>query len=362
MPLADEKSEQRNNSSERRWPSVSYLIKATIVIALTGAVLFLIYETMNILILVIIAAVIAIGLEPIISGTMRILHVNRGLAIAIAILVALIFISVFLLFIVPPLVHQIADLSKAIPSVMEKAGQRSDWLGQLLSKNQKIIQEFIASLPSRVVNSFGTIVGITGRISGFIINTITVLVLTVFFINQIPGLANRASQLFRPSQRTIASATISKMLEKIGSFVSGNLFTSLICMISTYIALVLLRIPYSIPLAIWAGITDLIPQIGAFMGALPAVILAFYISPFIGIMTIAYFLIYQQIENFFITPQVMQKAVNLSSSTVLIATLIGGDLAGIVGILLALPVTAVLKVFFTDVWYPSTIGKYKDRL
>jgi predicted PurR-regulated permease PerM len=147
------------------------------------------------------------------------------------------------------------------------------------------------------------------------------------------------------------------MLEKIGSFVSGNLLTSLICTITTYIALLILGIPYSIPLAMWAGFTDLIPQIGAFIGALPAVIIAFYISPLIGIIMIIYFLVYQQVENFLITPNVMQKAVDLSPSSVLIATLIGGDLAGIVGVLLALPITAVLKVFVTDIWYPNTIGK-----
>jgi predicted PurR-regulated permease PerM len=354
---ADEHNEQQQDNQEKTWPSISYLVKATMIIALTGAGLYAVYQISNILILVIIAAVIAIGLEPIISSTMRLLHINRGFTIAIAILVGLGLVSLFLLFIVPPLVHQIAELSKAIPNVLGQAGQRNDWFGKLISENQKAIQEFIAALPSRIVNSFGTILGVTGQIGAFIINTITVLVLTIFFINQIPGIANRISLLFEPSKKAVASATTTKMLEKIGSFVSGNLLTSLICTITTYIALLILGIPYSIPLAMWAGFTDLIPQIGAFIGALPAVIIAFYISPLIGIIMIIYFLVYQQVENFLITPNVMQKAVDLSPSSVLIATLIGGDLAGIVGVLLALPITAVLKVFVTDIWYPNTIGK-----
>jgi predicted PurR-regulated permease PerM len=357
MQSVDEHNEQKQDSPGKNWPPISYLIKATIIIALTGAVLYAVYQISNILILVIIAAVIAIGLEPIISSAMRLLHINRGFTIAIAILVGLGLVSLFLLFIVPPLVHQIAELSKAIPNVLGQAGQRNDWFGKLVNENQKAIQEFIAALPSRIINSFGTILGVTGQIGAFIINTITVLVLTIFFINQLPGIANRISLLFEPSKRAVASTTTTKMLEKIGSFVSGNLLTSLICTMATYIALLVLGIPYSIPLAMWAGFTDLIPQIGAFIGALPAVIIAFYISPLIGFITIVFFLVYQQLENFLITPNVMQKAVDLSPSSVLIATLIGGDLAGIVGVLLALPITAVLKVLVTDIWYPNTIGK-----
>lgn len=353
----DSRHEQVKNVYIKQFPTPLYLIKATTIIILTGAVLFAIYTVKNILLLVIIAAVIAIGLEPIIYSAMRFLHINRFLTILLIVLVTLTFVSLFGLFVIPPLVHQITELSTAIPDALGRIGRRSDWLGKLFSDNQKTIQDFIAGLPSRIVKSFGTIVGITGQIGGFLVNTITVAVLSIFFINQLPGLAKRISLLFEPSRRSLAIVTINKMIEKIGSFVSGNLLTSLICTIATYIALAILGIPYSIPLAMWAGITDLIPQIGAFIGAAPAVILAFYRSPFIGIVTIIFFVVYQQVENFLITPKVMQKAVNLSPSSVLIATLIGGDLAGVVGILLALPIAAVLKVFLTDIWYPNTIAK-----
>ena len=357
MSFTDEQIGQRNDSSDKRSPSAIYIIKTTVIVALTGAALFAIYEVKNILLLTIIAVVIAIGLEPIISGTMRLLRTKRVFAITIVILLALMFFSLFLLFIVPPLVHQITELSKAIPKVLSQAGQRNDWLGRILTDNQKPIQDFIATFPSRIINSIGTIIGITGQIGGVIIDALTVLVLTIFFANELPGLPERVSWLFKPSHRATASATISKMLEKIGSFVSGNLFTSVICTITTYIGLLILGIPYSIPLAMWAGITDLIPNVGAFIGALPAVIIAFTISPVIGILTIALFLVYQQIENFLITPKVMQRAVNLSPASVLIATLIGGKLAGVVGVLLALPIAAILKVFACDIWYPNTIGK-----
>jgi predicted PurR-regulated permease PerM len=347
-------------NTDKRWPPLLYLIKATTVIVLTGAVLVAVYYARNILLLVIIAAIIAIGLEPIISGVMRILHISRVLTISIAILIALILIALFALFVVPPLVNQITELSQAIPGVLERLGQRDDWIGRVLSDNQKTIQDFIAGLPSRIIKSVGTIIGITGQIGKFIINILTVVVLTLFFINQIPGLAKRVSLLFEPPRRTVAIEIIDKMVVKIGSFVSGNLMTSAICTITTYIALLLLGVPYSIPLAMWVGFTDLIPQIGAFMGALPVVIIAFYHSFWTGVITVIFFIVYQQVENFLITPKVMQKAVNLTPSSVLIATLIGGALAGIVGILLALPVTAMIKVFLTDVWYPNTIGKEQD--
>lgn len=356
----DNSDQPEKKTNEMRWPPLLYLVKATTVIVLTGAIFVAVYYARNILLLVIISAIIAIGLEPIISGVMRILHVNRVLTISIAILIALILIALFALFVAPPLVNQITELSQAIPGTLERLSQRDDWLGQVLSENQKPIQDFIAGLPSRIIKSVGTIVGITGQIGRFIINIITVIVLILFFVNQIPGLAKRVSLLFEPSRRAVAIEIIDKMIAKIGSFVSGNLITSAICTITTYIALLLLGVPYSIPLAMWVGITDLIPQIGAFMGALPVAIIAFYHSFWTGIIAVVFFILYQQIENFLITPKVMQKAVNLTPSSVLIATLIGGALAGIVGILLALPVTAMIKVFLTDIWYPNTIGKEQD--
>jgi predicted PurR-regulated permease PerM len=150
--------------------------------------------------------------------------------------------------------------------------------------------------------------------------------------------------------RERARRVTEQSVTKIGGYVSGNLFTSLICAIITLVALVVLGIPYAIPLAMWAGIADLIPAMGSYLGAIPAVGVAFFQSPLKGILVLAYFIIYQQFENYYLVPKVMQNAVNLSPATVIISTLIGGSLFGFAGALLALPTAATIKVIMYEVW------------
>jgi hypothetical protein len=100
----------------------------------------------------------------------------------------------------------------------------------------------------------------------------------------------------------------------------------------------------------WAGLADLIPAVGSYLGAVPAILVAFFVSPVRGLITLVYFIGYQQFENYVLVPKVMQNAVNLSPAAVIISTLIGGSLFGFAGALLALPVAATVKVVITETW------------
>jgi predicted PurR-regulated permease PerM len=115
-------------------------------------------------------------------------------------------------------------------------------------------------------------------------------------------------------------------------------------------------VPFAVPLALWAGIADLIPQVGSYLGAAPAVVIAFLKSPTLGLIVLAYFVLYQQFENYWLVPRVMKDAVDLSPAAVIISTLIGGGLLGFAGALLALPVAATLKVVIQDVWLQDRLA------
>jgi predicted PurR-regulated permease PerM len=121
------------------------------------------------------------------------------------------------------------------------------------------------------------------------------------------------------------------------------------------IALLIAGVPFAVPLAMWAGFADLIPQVGSYLGALPAVVIAFLASPTLGLVVLIYFIAYQQFENYWLVPRVMKDAVDLSPAAVIISTLIGGGLLGFAGALLALPVAATLKVVIYDVWIQDRI-------
>ena len=348
--------------SDRAWPPLTYWIRVTIAVALTVTVLSAVRSVSSILVLILIAAVLAIGLDPAVRFLMRRFHFRkRGGAVTIIFLAALLLISLFILLVGPPLVRQISAFASDIPALVPKLARRNDWLGTLVADHQEQIQSFIASLPERVASSFGTILGFTGKIGGLIFSILTVAVLTVFFMLSLPAIRRSASLLFAPERRGLALTIIDKCMARIGGYVSGNLATSGICAVATGIALAALGVPFAIPLALWAGIADLIPTVGAYLGAIPAILVGFSNSPLVGLLVLAYFVVYQQVENYVVVPRVMRNAVELSSAAVLIATLVGASLAGFAGALLALPVAATVKVLITDVWYAGRVRKAAER-
>ena len=119
--------------------------------------------------------------------------------------------------------------------------------------------------------------------------------------------------------------------------------------------------PFAVPLAMWAGLADLIPAVGSYLGAIPAIVVAFFVSPVRGLITLGYFIGYQQFENYVLVPKVMQNAVNLSPAAVIVSTLIGGSLFGFAGALLALPVAATVKVVIVETWLRER-GRRGDQL
>lgn len=347
-------SPQDDRSWEDRWPPVGYWVRTTIAIVLTLAVLLAVKQVQSILVLVLIAAVISVGLEPAVGFLARRMRMrHRGIAVAVIFVVAFLAMAGFAALVGPPLVRQIESLANAVPELVPKLGQRSDWIGSYVTSHEQQIQLYISSIPERIAKSFGTVLGLTGRVGGFLFNIFTVGVLTVFFMASLPSLRYSLSLLFPPHRRRDAEQIIQTSVAKIGGYVSGNIITSIACSVFAGIALMIIGVPYAIPLALWAGLADLIPSVGSYIGALPAVVVGFTVSPVVGVAALVYFLVYQQFENYLLMPRVMRNAVDLSSPAVLIATMVGASLAGFAGAMLALPVAATAKVVLRDVWYES---------
>jgi predicted PurR-regulated permease PerM len=343
-------------SRQITWPSTSYWIGVTVAVALTLVVLSAVRSVSSILVLILIAAVLAIGLDPAVELLIRRFHFRkRGGPVAIIFIAALLLLVLFIMLVGPPLVHQVSAFATDIPTLIPRLARRNDWLGTLVADHQGQIQDFIATLPQRIASSFGTILGFTGKIGGLIFSTLTAAVLTVFFMLSMPTIKHGVALLFAPENRPQAVAVIEKCNARIGGYVSGNLATSAICAVGAGIAMGVLGVPFAVPLALWAGIADLIPTVGSYLGAIPAILVAFSKSPLTAILVLAYFIVYQQIENYIVVPRVMRNAVELSSPAVLIATMIGASLAGFAGALLALPVAATIKVLITDVWYAGRV-------
>jgi predicted PurR-regulated permease PerM len=334
-----------------RWPPMSYWVRVTVTVVLTVYVLSAANSVLNILILVLIAAVLAIGLDPAVRRLVA-TGMRRGVAVALIFLAFAAFVFLFGLLVVPPLAHQVTGLADDIPAYSRDLSARNDWIGSYFREHDvtESVKTFIETLPDRIRGSFHTILGVAGRVGSLLFNIVTVAILTVYFMLSLPSMRSTIALAFPTSRRDRAARVIDQSLEKIGGYVYGNVITSVVCGVAALAALLILGVPFAVPLALWAGIADLIPAVGSYLGAVPAIIVAFFVSPLRGLITLAYFVGYQQFENYVLVPRVMKNAVNLSPAAVIISTLIGGSLFGFAGALLALPVAATVKVVIVETW------------
>ena len=152
--------------------------------------------------------------------------------------------------------------------------------------------------------------------------------------------------LFPHKRRPRAAEIVDVVVAKVGGYMIGNIIISLFAGVSTFICLEILRVPFAVPLAVTVALTDLIPMIGATLGAVVCVVAAVFtvgIWPR-SVIVLLFFIGYQQLENYLIAPRVMRNTVDLSAVVVLLAALAGGAVLGLIGAIMAIPVTAAVKV------------------
>jgi predicted PurR-regulated permease PerM len=174
------------------------------------------------------------------------------------------------------------------------------------------------------------------------------LLLTPYFAVSFPSLKLAVFRLVARDRREDYVFMVNRAVDLTANYMVGNLIISLAAGLFSYLVFTAIGLPYALALATWVGLMDLIPAIGALLGMIPPVVVASQTGVREVVLTIAVFVLYQQIENYFIAPRVMRKAVNLNPAVVIIALLVGGSLAGLVGALLALPVAALIKVLVTE--------------
>ena len=141
---------------------------------------------------------------------------------------------------------------------------------------------------------------------------------------------------------------VTTITARIGGYVSGSFIQAGLSAAVTAVALVALGVGFWFPLAAWAGFASLIPIVGAYLGGAPAVLIALADSPGKALLVLLFFVIWQQVRDYFVGPRIMKNSVDLSPAAVMLATIIGGSLGGIFGVLLALPVAAAIKAVMAE--------------
>jgi predicted PurR-regulated permease PerM len=341
---------------------MSYYARVTATVVAVLALLAAAWAVRNILLLVVVAAVLAVGLDPPVRRLQR-LGIPRGTAVLLIFLAAIGFLVAFGFLVIPPLVREVKQLATDIPDYVARLKNDNGWVGDLERKYHisARLKDVTQKLPSLASSSFTKVLGITKSIASVIFNLLTIGILTIYFLMALPRTEGVAGSLLsRKDHRAEDTQTLKEALERVGGYVSGNIAVSIIAGIASYVFLRILGVPFAAALAMWVGIADLIPTVGATLGALAAVLVAFFSSIGDGVATIVFFAIYQQVENYVIVPRVMRKAVDLSPATVILSVLIGGSLAGFAGALLALPLAAAAKVVLRDLWLRERLALPAD--
>src|SRR5205814_6932531 len=181
-----------------------------------------------------------------------------------------------------------------------------------------------------------------------VLATVTIVFMTFFMLLEGPNWIERFFSLLKPASRTRWHAVGHDIYRTVGGYVTGNLLISLIAGALTAIVLAIMGVPYAIALGLIVGILDLIPLAGATIAAVIVGGVAFIHPVPAGIVVVAFFIVYQQVENHILQPVVYGRTVQLSPLAVLISVLIGAELAGVLGALAAIPVAGTLQVVFLD--------------
>jgi len=343
------------------WPPWTYWVRTTLAVVATLLVVAAARRISHVLLLALVAFVLAVGLDPAVQWLGR-LRIRRGWAVAIIFIGLVLFVALFVALLIPLLSREMPQFAGALPGYVADLQRRDDWLGNAFrhANVSADVRLFLADLPSRIGHSFTAIVGAAGTAFGRVFDVFTVGILCIYFMVALPRLPTTIAKLVPRDHRAHVDLLLRRSFDKIGGYVSGNLITSAVCGAATIVALLALRVDYAVPLGLWAGVADLIPQIGAYLGALPAVLVALTKGPAYGVATVLFFIAYQQFENYVLAPRVYKSSIDLSPAAVITSTLAGGILAGFAGALLALPVAATIKVIAVDVVLASRSSQPSD--
>jgi predicted PurR-regulated permease PerM len=331
--------------------SVRSVLTVIALIIAAWALLTVISVTRQVISWILVAVFLTLALNPAVEFFIRRGVKRRGAAVAISYSLTLAAIVGIGWAFIPTLVSQVNDFVQALPGYVEDLTAGRGKLGFLQEKYHlvdKIKEAVNEGGATKVLGLTGTAISITKSIVTLVVGVITIAFLTLFMLLEGPKWVDRFIGLLpehvRPRWRTVGS----EIYRTVGGYVTGNLLISLIAGSLTTAVLFAVGVKYAVALGLIVAVLDLIPLAGATIAAVIVGTVAFIDSVTAGIIVVIFFVVYQQIENHFLQPIIYGRTVQLSPLAVLVAVLVGGSLAGILGALGAIPVAGTIQVVLRD--------------
>ncbi len=333
-------------AQEQQRVAITVSTAALIKIVVFGLLLVALYAVREILLILLISIVLGSAMDPLVDWLYRKAKFPRGLSVILVYVVFLAFVAMVIYFLIPPMIEQFNQLGGRLESfrhdITDRASTVTKVLDQLgITSGLSALGQNFAKLTS---NFFQTTVGV---FSG-IIQVIAVLAISFYLISSESGLKNFIKSLVPFKHQAYAVALTDKIQHKIARWLLGQLILSGFIFLITFVGLTLLGVKYALALALLAGLLEIVPYLGPFISAVPAVFVAFVQSPALALFTVLLYIVVQQVENYVLQPRIMGRTVGANPVVILVAVLVGFKLAGILGMLLAVPVVASLQVFVND--------------
>jgi len=302
----------------------------------------------TVLVIIGLALFIAIGLNPILEFLTN--HgLRRGLAVGIVTLAFVLVVAGFVLAAASPIAHEVSTLVKNYPKYKASLVAGKGWAGKLAVKFH--LTSYLNG-KSKIKIPVGGVLGAGKEILTLGVATISVVALTIYFLLALPGVKKLWLSLIPRSRRERTSLLTDEVFERVGGFMLGNLVTSVISGLGTYVWLLIFGVPDALLLALLVALFDLIPMVGSTIAGVIVSLVALSKSIPIGIATLAFYIVYRYVEDYLLNPRVMKHTVKVTPGLTIIATLIGGTLLGLIGALVAIPVAATIRLLLDEVAIP----------
>jgi predicted PurR-regulated permease PerM len=314
------------------------------------AVGMVVWSVRGVLIQILVAFFIAAGLNPSVHFFER-RGMRRSYAVLTVLLLVLVALLLFLVAFVPVLTDQVRAITASAPDWLDSL-QRNRRIQKLDDEYQIIdkIRNYVTD-GDFVSGIFGGALGVGLAVLGALANAFVITVMTLYFLAGLDQAKGALYRLAPASRRDRVTKLGDRVIDGIGGYVSGAFIVAMCAGISSLIFLFVVGMgDYAVALAFVVALLDVIPMIGATIGAVIVCAIGFATDPKIGLICVIFYIVYQQLENYVIYPRVMSKSVDVPGVVTVIAALVGASLLGVVGALLAIPTAAALLMLTREIF------------
>jgi len=311
----------------------------------------------QVFVLIIISLFLAMGLNPTVDA-LQSRKLKRSSAVAVVVVGALAIIALFGLIVIPPVATQANELIESAPQLLDSLRSNAT-LNQLnvdygfIDSLEKKFEEWISD-GKILTGAFGGVLGVGRTVLSGAFSTLTVLVLTLYFLTSLPSVTKIFYRLAPASRRARVSSIGDAIISRVGSFVGSQVLIAGLAALFVFALALGLALPYAAALSMVILFVALIPLIGHFLGASIVILVALTQSPSKALLALILYTAYVQIENFIITPRIMKRSLAIPGLVTIVAALLGTSLLGLVGGILAVPIAAAILLIMDEVVFPKT--------